>query len=134
MSLARKYSKYNVSQQFVEMLQLQNKPWLVTHKKIRAMSFLPSVECGKFKLKKAFQSDKSLACTNKSELCATQADYNDAKMPGSASLFHMHPLLLSDYAILTYILSFFLLCAVAQRGDMAQSPPLNVHVLMVTAY
>ena len=46
----------NVPQQFVEMLPLQNKPWLVRYKKIRAMSFLPSVECGKFKLKKAFQS------------------------------------------------------------------------------
>ena len=56
-TLARKYSKYNVRQQFVEML-LQNKPWLVRHKKIRAMSFLPSVECGKFKSKKAFQSGK----------------------------------------------------------------------------
>ena len=27
------------------------------------MSFLPSVECGKFKLKKAFQSGKILAST-----------------------------------------------------------------------
>ena len=35
------------------------------------MSFLPSVECGKFKLKKAFQSGKILACTKKSEICAT---------------------------------------------------------------
>ena len=35
------------------------------------MSFLPSVECGKFKLIKAFQSDKILACTKKSEICAT---------------------------------------------------------------
>ena len=50
MTLARKHSQYNVPQQFVEMLLLQNKPWLVRHKKIRAMSFLPSVECGKFKL------------------------------------------------------------------------------------
>ena len=48
--------KYNVPQQFVEMLLLQNKLWLVRYKKIRAMSFLPSVECGKFKLKQAFQS------------------------------------------------------------------------------
>ena len=62
MTLARKYSKYDVPQQFVEMLLLQNKPWLVRYKKkIRAMSFLPSVECGKFKLKKTFQSGKSLA-------------------------------------------------------------------------
>ena len=35
------------------------------------MSFLPILECGKFKLKKAFQSGKILACTKKSEICAT---------------------------------------------------------------
>ena len=35
------------------------------------MSFLPSVECGKFKSKKAFQSGKILACTKNSEICAT---------------------------------------------------------------
>ena len=35
------------------------------------MSFLPSVECGKFKLKKASQSAKILACTKNSEICAT---------------------------------------------------------------
>ena len=64
MALAKKYSKYNVPQQFVEML-LQNKPCLVRYKKIRAMSFLPRVDCGKFKLKKAFQSGKILACTEK---------------------------------------------------------------------
>ena len=51
MTLARKHLKYNVPQQFIETLLLQNKPWLVRCKKIRAMSFLPSVECGKFKLK-----------------------------------------------------------------------------------
>ena len=62
MTLARKHSEYNVPQQFVDMLVLQNKPWLVRYKKIRAMSFLPSVECGKFKLKQAFQSGKILAC------------------------------------------------------------------------
>ena len=39
-------------EQFVEMLLLQNKPSLVRYKKIRAMSFLPSLECGKFKLKR----------------------------------------------------------------------------------
>ena len=71
MTLARKHSKYNVPQQFVEMLLLQNKPWLVKYKKLRAMTFLPSVECGKFKLKKAFQSGNILACTKKSEICAT---------------------------------------------------------------
>ena len=71
MTLARKHSKYNVPQQFVEILLLQNKPWLVRYKKIRALYFLPSVECGKFKLKLAFQSGKILACTTKSEICAT---------------------------------------------------------------
>ena len=71
MTLDRKHSKYDVPQQFVEMLLVQNKPWLVRYKKIRVMSFLPSAECGKFKLKKAFQSGKILACTKKSEICAT---------------------------------------------------------------
>ena len=70
MTLARKYSKYDVLQQFVEML-LKIYPWLVTYKKIRVMSFLPNVECGKFKMKKAFQSGKILACAKKSEICAT---------------------------------------------------------------
>ena len=70
MTLARKHSKYNVPQQFVEILQLQNKLWLVRYKKIRAVSFLPSVECGNFKLKQAFQSGKILASSKKSEICA----------------------------------------------------------------
>ena len=35
------------------------------------MSLLPSVECGKSKLKKAFQSGKILASTEKYEICAT---------------------------------------------------------------
>ena len=67
MTLARKHSKYNAPQQFVEML-LQNKPWLVRYKKVRAMSFLHTEKYGKFKLKKAFQSGKILACTKKSEI------------------------------------------------------------------
>ena len=71
MTFARKYSKYNVLQQFVEMLLLQNKPWLVRCKKIKAMSVFPSVECGKFKLKEAFQSGNILACTTKPEICTT---------------------------------------------------------------
>ena len=37
------------------------------------MSFLPSEECGKFKLKKALQNGKILACTKKSEICATSS-------------------------------------------------------------
>ena len=71
MILSRKHSKYNVPQQVVEMLLLHKKPWLVRYKKIRVMSFLPSVGRGKFKLKKAFQSAKILACSKKSEICAT---------------------------------------------------------------
>ena len=71
MILARKHSKYNVPQQFVEMLLLQSNSWLVRYKKVKAVSFLPSVECGKFKLKQAFQSGKILARSNKSEICAT---------------------------------------------------------------
>ena len=57
-------------QQFVEML-LQNKPWLDRYKKIRAVSLLPCIECGKIKLKKAFQNGKSLARTKIYEICAT---------------------------------------------------------------
>ena len=71
MTFARTYSKHNVPQQFVEMLLLHSKPWLVRYKKTSAVFFLPSVECGKFKLKKAFQSGTILACTKKSEICAT---------------------------------------------------------------
>ena len=59
-------------------------------------------------------------------------------MPGSASLLHIHALLESDYAILTYILHFFALCRGPKSGGMAQYSYLNtsldVHVLMVTAY
>ena len=64
MTLARKHSKYNVPQQFVERnaVTLEQARASFIQKKT-AMSFLPSVECGKFKLKKAFQSGKILACT-----------------------------------------------------------------------
>ena len=58
MTLARKYSKYNVPQQFAEMLLLQNKPWLVRYKQIRTRSFLPSEEWGKFRLKKLFKAGR----------------------------------------------------------------------------
>ena len=73
MTLARKHSKYNVPQQFVKMLLLQNKPWLDRNKQIKSysMSFLPSVERGKFKMKQGFQSGKILAYSKKSEICAT---------------------------------------------------------------
>ena len=33
MTLAAKYSKYNLPQQLVEMLVLQKKPWIVRYKK-----------------------------------------------------------------------------------------------------
>ena len=60
-------------------------------------------------------------------------------MPRSASLFHMHALLESDYAILTYILHFFTLCRGPKGGGAWHSTPnlnmpLDVHVLMATAY
>ena len=71
MTLASKHSKYNVPQQFVEMLLLQNKPWLVRYKKNKSSVFLASAECAIFKLKQVFQSGKILACTKKSEICAT---------------------------------------------------------------
>ena len=41
-------------------------------------------------------------------------------MPGSSSLFYMHALLESDYAILTYILHSYALCRGPKSGDMAQ--------------
>ena len=62
-------------------------------------------------------------------------------MPGGAILFHMHALLESDYAILTYILQFFALCRSPKcwgGGAWHNTPTLHtsldVHVLMVTAY
>ena len=63
-------------------------------------------------------------------------------MPGSASLFHMHALLKSEYAILMYILHFFALCRGPMSEGMAQySHPkyvpgcacLNGHSILVTA-
>ena len=41
-------------------------------------------------------------------------------MPGSASLFHMHALLESDYAIFKYILHFFALCRGPKSEGVAQ--------------
>ena len=41
-------------------------------------------------------------------------------MPGSVHLFHMHALLESDYAILTYILHFFALRRGQKSGGAAQ--------------
>ena len=59
-------------------------------------------------------------------------------MPGSKSLFHMHALLESNYAILR-IFCTFLLRTVAQNEEAWHNTPtlnksLDVHVLMVTAY
>ena len=104
------------------------------------MSFLPSVECGKFKLKKAFQSGKILACIKKYEIYTTATLKLIKMMLDSASLFHMHALLESDYTILTYILHFFALYRSPKwgGGEWHNTPTLNtsldVHVLMVTAY
>ena len=63
-------------------------------------------------------------------------------MPGSLSLFLMHALLQSGYAMLTYILHFFALC----RGPKGRAPHnalppkyapgcacLNGHSILVTA-
>ena len=72
------------------------------------MSFLPNVERGKSKLKKAFKSAKILACSKKYEICTTSLKLIKM-MLNSGSFFHMHALLESDYAILTYILHFFAL-------------------------
>ena len=53
---------------------------------------------------------------------------------------HMHALLYSDYATLTYILHFFALCRRPKGGGggghvtMSPKTPLDEHVLMVTAY
>ena len=64
-------------------------------------------------------------------------------MLGSVHLFHMHALLESDYAILTYILHFSALCRSPKSGGMAQySHPkyvpgcayLNGHSILVTAW
>ena len=64
-------------------------------------------------------------------------------MPGSASLFQMHALLESDYAISRYILLFFALCRgpKGERGMARCFPPkyvpecacLNGHSILVTA-
>ena len=83
------------------------------------MSFLPIVENGKFSLKQAFQGGKILAFTKKFETCVTSTlklIEMMLKCLCSASLFHMHALLESDYSILRYILHFFALCR-STRGE-----------------
>ena len=63
-------------------------------------------------------------------------------MPGSVSLFHVHALIESDYAILRYILHFFALWRGPKEEDMAECPLpkyapgcacLNGHSILVTA-
>ena len=61
-------------------------------------------------------------------------------MLGSVSLFHMHALLEFDYAIVTYILHFFVLCRGAKGGHGSKPSPkyapgfacLNGHSMLVT--
>ena len=107
------------------------------------MSFLPRAECVKFKLKKAFQSCKILACAKKFEICATSTlklikmmlKYQVVQTSSTCTLY---------YNLITRfqrIFCTFLLCAIAQRGKGGEAwhnfPPkytLDVHVLMVTAY
>ena len=62
-------------------------------------------------------------------------------MPRSANLFHIHALLESDYAILTYILHFVALLRGPKRGMAQYSDPkyapgctcLSGHSILVTA-
>ena len=104
------------------------------------MSFLPKVECGKFKLKKAFQSGKILACIKKSEICATSTPKlikmmlkcQVAKASSTCILY-----LISLRDLIVYLAHF---CFVPRPkwGGMAQwlplNTPLDVHFLMITAY
>ena len=68
------------------------------------MSFLPTVECGKFKLKKAFQSGKILACTKKSEICATSTlklieMMLKCHVAQASSTYMLHYNLISDFNV-----------------------------------
>ena len=62
-------------------------------------------------------------------------------MPGSESLFHMHALFESDFAILMYISHVFALCGGQSGGHGKILPPqivpgcayLNGHSILVTA-
>ena len=102
--------------------------------------FLPNVECGKFKLRKAFQSGKILACTKKSEICATST-LKLIKMMLNCQAAQASPTSMLYWNLITRFQRIFctsLLCAVAQKGAWHNIPtlnrPLDVHVLMVTAY
>ena len=106
------------------------------------MSGLHSVECGKFKLKKAFQSGNIVASSKKSEICATST-LKLIKMMLKCQVAQASSTCMLYYNLDTQFFRLFctfLLCAVAQRGvGIAQCPPtlntpLDVHVLMVTAY
>ena len=75
------------------------------------MSFLPSVDCSKFKLKHAFQSGKILACTKKSEICATST-HKLIKMMLKCQVAQASSTL-RDFNV---YFALFLLCAEAQSG------------------
>ena len=105
------------------------------------MSFLPSVQCGKYKLKQAFQSGKILACSKKSEICATST-LKLIKMMRKCQVTQASSTCMLYYNLITRfqrIFCTFLLCAVAQSREAWHNTPtvntsLDVHVLMVTAY
>ena len=108
------------------------------------MSFLPSVECDKFKLKKTFQSGKILACTKKSEICSTST-LKLIKMMLKCQIAQASSTCMLHWNLITRfqgIFCSFLFCAVARGGGGAWhigtmppplNTPMNVHVLMVTA-
>ena len=92
------------------------------------MFFLPSVECGKFKLKQAFQSGKILACSKKSEICAISIlklikMMQKCKVAYASSTCMLYCNLIRQFY---GIFCTLLLCGVAQRG--------RGHSTMVTAY
>ena len=89
--------------------------------------------------KKAFQSDKSLACTKKSVISATSLKLIKMMLKCRERKPYPHARLLeSDNAILMCILHFLALCRGPKWGAWHNTPTLNtsldVRVLMVTAY
>ena len=110
------------------------------------MSFLPSVECDKFKMKKTFQSGKILACTTKSEICSTST-LKLIKMMLKCQIAQASSTCMLHWNLITRfqgIFCSFLFCAVAQRGEGArhntpfskyahECPCLNGHSVLVTA-
>ena len=128
---------------------------IVRYKKIRAISSFPSVECGKFKLKKAFQSGKILAFTKKSEaslfhvIWSKQA-WSNLKSEASKIKIKIWSKQASSTCMLYYnlikrfwrIFCTLLLCGVAQmRGHSIMPPPLirlwmcmDGHSILVTVW